>query len=176
VTLVDSEVSVVCWDDRTRVDAQDVSVRDAVGRTEAALVLAAADNGVRYDSQKNGIAPSLIVRADPTGLSDILLQLMMNALKFSQPKDAIFVRAMAVGNRVWIRVSDTGIAIAERGLGPAFQPFARRLSDHMRLNDAAALWLANTHQLARAMGGELSVRAKGPGATFTLVLPRGRHE
>jgi signal transduction histidine kinase len=80
-----------------------------------------------------------------------------------------------VGDRVLIRVTDTGIGIAEQDLALIFQPFVRGRDSYVRGQQGVGLGLAITRKLAHAMGGDLSVvSAPSGGSTFTLALPRGR--
>jgi signal transduction histidine kinase len=175
LNLVDSVISFARWDFDDSLTLEDVSVCTAVQRTDNAVTRAASEKGVVYLPSRNTIATDLVVRAEPSRLREILLQLMLNAVKFSRPNDSMAVDARVVGDRVWIRVTDTGIGIAEHDLALIFHPFVRGRDSYARSQDGVGLGLAITQKLARAMGGDLSVvSAPSGGSTFTLALPRGR--
>ena len=88
---------------------------------------------------------------------------------------ALSVRAMSVGECVWIRVSDTGIGIDEEDIALIFHPLVRGRDLYARAQDGVGLGLAITRKLARSMDGELSVASdRDRGSTFTIALPRGR--
>ena len=107
----------------------------------------------------------------------ILLNLFANALKFTPPDGSIALDVETQPTTVAIAVRDTGIGIPAGQLERIFEPFvqARRSvdpSDH-----GFGLGLAISRQLARAMGGDLTVRSTvGEGSTFTLVVPRANVE
>ncbi|HEX8431494.1 MAG TPA: ATP-binding protein [Longimicrobium sp.] len=116
--------------------------------------------------------PSLRVLADDERVRQILLNLVGNAIKFTQPGGWVRLWCERVGKRVHIRVGDNGPGIAREKQATVFDPFIqvdRRLSNP---RDGVGLGLAISRDLARAMGGDLSVASvPGEGSTFTLRLP-----
>jgi signal transduction histidine kinase len=72
------------------------------------------------------------------------------------------------------RVSDTGIGIPTDKLTSIFDPFVQINTRLTRTEEGIGLGLAISRDLARGMGGELTVESReGVGSTFTLTLPRG---
>jgi len=120
-------------------------------------------------SAPNGVA----MLADADKASQILLNLFANALKFTPPDGTIALDVRTEPGVVVIAVSDTGVGIPMDQIERIFEPFvqARRpveTSDH-----GFGLGLAISRQLARAMGGDLTVRSVvDEGSTFTLTLPQ----
>jgi PAS domain S-box-containing protein len=113
------------------------------------------------------------VLADEDRARQILLNLFANALKFTPTGGTITVDVRAEPSVVAIGVSDTGIGIPADQMERIFEPFvqARRAVDPT--DHGFGLGLAISRQLARAMGGDLTVRSgAGEGSTFTLTLPR----
>jgi PAS domain S-box-containing protein len=113
------------------------------------------------------------VLADEDRTRQILLNLFANALKFTPADGTVTVEVNGEPDVVEICVSDTGIGIPADQLERIFEPFvqARRAVDPT--DHGFGLGLAISRQLARAMGGDLTVRsAAGQGSTFTLTLPR----
>lgn len=177
LNLVNAVVSFAKWDDAASLQLEDVDVRAAVRLTNDGVTSAALIKGVTYHPDTDAIAADLVVRADPARLHEILLQLMLNAVKFSHPLDRVSVQAAVVGERVWIRVEDTGIGITKEDLPLVFQPFVRARDEYARGQPGVGLGLAIARKLARAMGGELFVASeRGHGSTFTLSLLRGREK
>ena len=113
--------------------------------------------------------------ADEDKARQILLNLFANALKFTPPDGTIAPEVRVDAGVVAISLSDTGVGIPVDQQERIFEPFvqARRAvdtSDH-----GFGLGLAISRQLARAMGGDLTVRSvPGEGSTFTLTLPQAR--
>ncbi len=119
--------------------------------------------------------PALTVRADREKLQQIVLNLLSNSIKFTNPGGYIEIRcgAQAVerGGQVLVQVSDTGIGIAAGQLTRIFEPFVQVDSEFTRTREGTGLGLAISRDLARGMGGELTAdSALGHGSTFTLSL------
>jgi PAS domain S-box-containing protein len=114
----------------------------------------------------------LAVRADTEKLRQILVNLLGNAIKFTDPGGRVEVRCRAVGDRVHLSVRDTGIGIPADKLETIFEPFVQVRSDLTRTAEGTGLGLAISRDLARGMDGDLSVESTpGHGSTFTLALP-----
>ncbi|MCR9220652.1 MAG: ATP-binding protein [Alphaproteobacteria bacterium] len=114
------------------------------------------------------------IEADRRAVRQILLNLMTNALKFSDPADPIIIRAALDGpDRVRISVEDRGIGIAPEDLPYVTDPFARAQDPQVRAREGSGLGLAVSRMLAEQMGGRLVLEsAVGEGTTASLVLPR----
>jgi signal transduction histidine kinase len=118
-------------------------------------------------------AAELTVRADAEKLRQILVNLLSNAVKFTERGGRIVLGCEALGDRVAIFVRDTGIGIAPAQRERIFDPFVQVRADLTRTADGTGLGLAISRDLARGMGGDLTVDSEeGHGSTFTLVLPR----
>ena len=122
------------------------------------------------------VAPSdILALADGDRARQILLNVFANALKFTPASGTITPNVSATSDEVAISVTDTGIGVATDQLERIFEPFVqvRRVADPT--DHGFGLGLAISRQLARAMGGDLTVRSVlGEGSTFTLTLPRAK--
>ncbi len=130
-----------------------------------------------------GDLPAMI-RTDWTRLAQILKNLIANAFKFTE-RGKVVVRiaratvpmlrqadGTAVVDPIVISVADTGIGIAPGNLGWIFEAFAQAETGTSRKFGGTGLGLAIARQLARLLGGELTVDSTfGVGSTFVLVLP-----
>jgi signal transduction histidine kinase len=126
--------------------------------------------GVRY--RREDCPPDLAVRADRDQLQRNLLNLLTNAVKFTPNGGQVSVGCSTVGDRVLIRVSDTGRGIPPEMLDRVFQPFVQVETDDAANQKGMGLGLAIGRELARAMGGDLVVEsAVGRGSIFTISLP-----
>jgi two-component system CheB/CheR fusion protein len=119
-------------------------------------------------------ACSALVRADPDRLRQILVNLLTNAVKFTQPGGQVRIACAAYDNAVSVTVHDTGIGIPPESLQRIFEPFVqvdRSLTSVDR--DGVGLGLAISRDLARGMGGDLRVESElGRGSRFVVTLPR----
>jgi signal transduction histidine kinase len=111
---------------------------------------------------------------DPMRLRQILLNLLSNACKFTKEGEvALHVRSVNQGDR-WIEfaVSDTGIGLTAEQQSKLFEDFAQADASTARRYGGTGLGLAITRRLARAMGGDVTVRSEpGKGSVFTVRLP-----
>jgi len=116
----------------------------------------------------------LIARGDPERVTQILVNLLSNSIKFTPKGGHISAECAAKADSVTLRVSDTGIGIALEKHDAIFEPFIQLRESLSDREGGVGLGLAISRDLARAMGGDLTVEsALGKGASFTLTLPRG---
>jgi signal transduction histidine kinase len=102
----------------------------------------------------------------------IIGNLLSNAIKFTLPGGRIEMRCEAREDTVLLRVTDTGIGIPHDQLAAIFEPFVQVRSGLAGRDSGVGLGLAISRDLARAMGGDLTVVSEpGVGSTFTLSLP-----
>ena len=118
------------------------------------------------------VGKDLRTRGDELWTEQILTNLVSNALKYAPANEPVDVEVRRNGHRVEVNVTDRGPGIAAHEAELIFERF-KRLGDHMtRTTSGSGLGLYIARQLARAVGGELSVASSpGVGATFTLSLP-----
>ncbi len=120
-------------------------------------------------------APSeMVLWADPEKLKQILLNLLSNAVKFTPEGGTVRVKARADGGRAHLLVEDTGPGIPQDSIERVFEPFYQVDRGLTSQHEGAGLGLAISRDLARAMGGDLSADAGGPGARLHLTLPLAR--
>jgi signal transduction histidine kinase len=128
-----------------------------------------AQNGITGDA-------TIVALADRARVTQILVNLFSNAIKFTPPGGNISASCAAADATVRMRISDTGIGIASEKHEAIFEPFLQLKGSFVGRESGVGLGLAISRDLARAMKGDLTVEsAEGKGATFTLSLPRARH-
>ncbi|MCC6773709.1 MAG: HAMP domain-containing histidine kinase, partial [Gemmatimonadaceae bacterium] len=117
---------------------------------------------------------SITVRADSEKLQQILINLLGNAAKFTPQNGRIDVSCAVESRQLHFRVRDTGVGIPTELTERIFEPFVQANRTLRSSQEGVGLGLAISRELARGMGGELTVdSALGEGSTFTLTLPRG---
>jgi signal transduction histidine kinase len=118
-------------------------------------------------------AAGLVGLADRTKTEQIVLNLLSNAVKFTPEGGRIAVRCGGAGDKVLIAVHDTGPGIPVDKQAAIFEPFVQLGRTLTSLQGGTGLGLAISRDLARAMGGDVSVLSVvDEGSTFTLTLPR----
>ncbi len=111
------------------------------------------------------------IAADEDRLTQVIGNLLSNAIKYTPPKNAVSVTAGRQSNNVWIRISDTGVGIAQDEQANIFTPFYRGTSN-ARFADGMGLGLSIAQDLVIAHGGRLTVTSKPhEGSQFTILLP-----
>ncbi|HEU4451425.1 MAG TPA: PAS domain-containing sensor histidine kinase [Longimicrobium sp.] len=114
----------------------------------------------------------LAALADRVKVEQIILNLCSNAVKFTEPGGRVEVSCTEGGGRVAVAVSDTGVGIAPEDTERVFEPFVQLGRGLTTRQEGTGLGLAISRDLARAMGGDLTVHSEeGKGSTFTLILP-----
>ena len=159
---------------RVKYELTDVSVGQLVAELETFVSPQLSSRRLRYS--RTECTEDYLVRADRDKLQQILVNLLSNAIKFTPEDGSISVRCDRADDTVHISVSDTGIGIARERLEQIFAPFVqvdRRLNT---VNEGVGLGLAISRDLARGMGGDLTVESSpGEGSTFTVMLPQPDH-
>jgi len=123
-------------------------------------------------SLETHVPPDLAVRADRDKAEQVLLNLLGNAVKFTEPGGRVRIETAATGDRVQLHVVDSGIGIPLDKLQQVFEPFVQVSADTGRRAEGTGLGLAISRDLARGMGGELSATSVvGVGSRFILELP-----
>ncbi|HEX2562150.1 ATP-binding protein [Phenylobacterium sp.] len=119
------------------------------------------------------VAPAAegVFQGDPTRVSQILRNLVSNAVKFTS-QGAVAVRIERPGDELVLKVSDTGIGITPEQQAKLFDAFVQADASTTRRYGGTGLGLAIVQELARKMGGDIQVDSMvGSGSTFTVRLP-----
>lgn len=110
---------------------------------------------------------------DPAAIEHVLTNLLDNALKYSQPGDAVRLEVVESDGEILILVGDEGAGIAPDALPQVFERFQRAPNAPGNGGVGLGLWIVKT--LVEAHGGGVRVDSElGKGTTFTVALPRRR--
>ncbi len=129
----------------------------------------AGDRGLDLDVDLGSAAG--VYQGDPTRLRQILSNLVSNALKFTA-EGGVSIKARRAGESLTLEVIDTGQGMDDEVLNRIFTPFAQADSSTTRRFGRTGLGLSIVRELARRMGGDVSVASRvGVGSRFAVVLP-----
>ena len=118
-----------------------------------------------------GEAP-LPISLDRDRMTQVLLNLLSNAAKFTSPPGQVAVRLVREEGSAVIRVSDTGLGVAQADLERIFEKFTQAEVSLTRRAGGAGLGLAIARDLVEAHGGTIGVESEpGSGSTFWVRLP-----
>lgn len=155
-----------------KVEAERIpfEIRSTVTEVQQMLGPQVAEKGLDLDVDLDPALPTLLV-GDPTRLRQVLLNLVGNALKFTE-HGSVLIQIRANGARLRIRVRDTGIGIPSEVLSRLFNPFVQADSSITRTHGGTGLGLVICRRLCELMGGSISVSSTlGEGSEFTVDLP-----
>ncbi|MBZ5625816.1 MAG: response regulator [Acidobacteriia bacterium] len=158
-----------------RVEAVDFDLHAAIRDVVRLLAPRAVDRGLDLETY---IAPDVprLIQSDPLRLRQILLNLMTNAIKFTEA-GKVRLEAVLGGDpsdrmAVLFRIIDTGIGIDPETAGKLFSPFTQADSATTRKYGGTGLGLAISRRLVCLLGGAIGVDSRpGAGSTFWFLLP-----
>lgn len=160
-----------------RLDLEHVSfdLAEVVDEVMDIFRSAAARKKLELASQIDASVPTYLL-GDPARLRQILLNLVGNAVKFTDKGEVVLVvqprSKILAGQVIHFQVRDTGIGIAEDRLDSLFQPFTQADNSHTRKYGGTGLGLSISRRLCELMEGEMWVEsAEREGTVFHLTLP-----
>ncbi|ANP47279.1 hypothetical protein ATE48_15820 [Candidatus Viadribacter manganicus] len=166
--------------DQSRLDSGRISVKQEVlpvagmvSEIHGLMRPSARAAGVNLLAQPSAAAAYVV--ADHVRLRQCLLNLVGNAIKFA-PRGTVWIKTHLAeqGDRdaVVFEISDNGIGIAPADQDKLFEPFSQANAQIGEIYGGAGLGLSIARDLARAMGGDITVVSElGAGATFSLSVP-----
>ena len=157
---------------RLEYETAEVSLSRAMTEVQEMLTPSMAEKSITCHGR--GHSPGAMAWADPDRVRQILINLVTNAVKYTQPGGAITLTCRVLDGMATACVADNGPGIAADKLERIFEPFVQL---NVGFNDrgGVGLGLAISRDLARAMKGDIRVESTvGEGSSFTLVLPRAR--
>lgn len=153
---------------KVHVNVEEFDAAVLAADTAAMLEPHAIEKGLELSLVRPHATPRM--RSDPTKVRQILINLLGNALKYTD-QGRVTVELATERSRMLFRVRDTGPGIPPEEVERVFEPFTR-LSTTQRRKSGTGLGLAVSRRLARLLGGDLACEsAPGRGSTFTLWLP-----
>jgi two-component system, cell cycle sensor histidine kinase DivJ len=134
------------------------------------LALRASEAGVQLEKMPAGELPEMI--ADKRALNQILLNLISNAIRFSDRGGKVAVGAYAEAGHITFVVEDNGVGINEEDLARVGEPYFQARGSHDRRHGGTGLGLSIVKGLVRLHGGEIDIRSRvGEGTRVTVCLP-----
>ncbi len=153
------------------LDADDISYADLTEEAAAMLRKAIADKHISFSNELPD--EELIIQGDHQLLRQVLINLISNAVKYTQEDGAISITVDTSDNAsVNFAVSDNGIGIAEQDIARVMMPFEQVETSLARLHGGVGLGLPLTKKMVEAHGGTLTLTSTvGVGTTATVWLP-----
>lgn len=116
---------------------------------------------------------AVYINADPVRISQVLINLLTNAAKYTPHGGAVTLAAQCDGQNVIISVTDSGMGIPKEAIGSVFDMFSQVSRNLGRAQGGLGIGLAIVKQLVELHGGSVGVSSDGEntGSTFTVTLP-----
>ncbi len=156
---------------KLELESIDFVLRDSVEETIELLAARAQAKGLELACQIDPTAPA-VVRGDPVRLRQVLLNLVGNAVKFTENGEVLVKLELLPDERIAFEVRDTGIGLTQEAQERIFSAFSQADSFTTRKYGGTGLGLAIVKQLVELMGGQVSVSSEpGKGSSFRFELP-----
>jgi signal transduction histidine kinase len=155
---------------RIKLAAERLDLADVVQKSLATL-----RSGGRLEEHRIVVdLPPVWVEADPARLTQIVDNLLLNAIKYTPPDGLIEVSTLSDGDEAALRVRDSGVGIPPELLPRIFDLFTQGPRSLDRAQGGLGVGLTLAHRLAQAHGGRIVAESAGSsrGCTFTVRLPR----
>jgi len=157
---------------RNRLTVERVTVAEAFDNIDPLVLPQLQKKGLRLD--RGPVDEGLSVQADPAKLRQILLNVVVNAIKFTPADGQITLGATRVGEDVVLSVADTGIGVSLDKVPHIFDPFFQVDTKMTREYSGVGLGLTIARDLARAMDGDIRFESEvGKGSVVSVTLPSG---
>ena len=158
-------------------ELESVAIDQREERSDALAVARAAAELLSPSAGKAEVALSVEGESAPVAvpegrLKELLLNLISNGVKYTEPGGRVDVKVAAREGRAVLTVADTGIGIPEEAQGRVFERFYRVDKGRARKDGGTGLGLAIVKHITQLYGGAVTLESRvGKGSTFTVTLP-----
>ncbi|HEY6906277.1 MAG TPA: HAMP domain-containing sensor histidine kinase, partial [Ignavibacteriaceae bacterium] len=128
------------------------------------------NNHFQFDFLPDNNIPG--ARMDPDAISEAIINLLDNAVKYSQENKVVLLRTGKENGHIFVEVEDKGIGIAESDQKRVFEKFFRVSTGHVHNTKGTGLGLSLVKQIVDAHKGKITLSsAPGKGSCFRIILP-----
>ena len=167
--IVGDIIELSSLDEGYKGENEEINVRNTVETEIKKLEHKAEDNGV---SVENYVSSSLIIIGIPKVFSEVISNLLDNAIRYNKKGGWVKVESKEMDGKVEISVSDNGIGIPKESIERVFERFYRVDKSRSRESGGTGLGLSIVKNGMERMGGEVRVEStQGEGSVFTLTFP-----
>lgn len=133
--------------------------------------LQAAEKNIDFILILNENLP-LIVKGDEIRFTQIIINILSNALKFTDNNGKVTINSSFVDNMITINIEDTGIGMTDEQITKIFKPFEQATNDTFKKYGGSGLGVSISAELTKLLGGTITVDSQiGKGTSFTVRIP-----
>ncbi len=152
-----------------RISCEQIDLAPLVDETLRLTAVQAKQKDIHIVQQ---VSSGLSLVADRRAMKQILLNLLSNAMKFTDNGGEVRVRARKLGGAVTLTIADTGIGIPKEALAKIGQPFEQVQSQYAKSKGGSGLGLAISRSLTRLHGGAMRIHSQeGKGTVISVRIP-----
>ncbi|MCV3738587.1 ATP-binding protein [Rhizobium sp. TRM96647] len=152
-----------------RISCDAIDLAPLIEETLRLTAISAKQKDIRVDQQ---VSSGLSLIADRRAMKQILLNLLSNAMKFTNSGGQVHVRAKKRGGAVTLTIADSGIGIPRAALAKIGQPFEQVQSQYAKSKGGSGLGLAISRSLTRLHGGSMRICSQeGKGTVISVRIP-----
>ncbi|MFC3197190.1 ATP-binding protein [Parapedobacter deserti] len=156
--------------DNLKLEHRDVDINDLAQAVVDSMELQLQKNGAKVYTHLD--ATNAVVVGDELHLSNVLFNLVDNAIKYSKDHPEITIRTKNIGKQIQITVADKGIGMSRDQLSKIFDQFYRIPTGNRHDVKGFGLGLSYVSDIVKRCGGKVQVRSeKDKGTTFDITLP-----
>lgn len=160
---------------RMEMHMEPMDLRELGQKAAQAMEGQAAGQGLTLDCRLPDSLPPVV--GDAERIQQVIINIITNAIKYNKPRGAIHITGGTEGEKVFLRVEDTGIGVPKEDLKRLFERFYRVDKARSRESGGTGLGLAIAKQIVESHGGSIGFDSEyGKGSVVTLYLPRMKEE
>ncbi len=154
------------------LDIEKVKIHDVLDMALHMMESRALDDNIKLVGKWKKETKSPVIKVDRRAVMQIALNIISNAVKFSDKDGKVTAECLERDNYIAIKVTDTGIGIPANKINDILRPFEQVCNQYSRNHEGSGLGLAITKELVELHGGNLFIEsAMGKGTTVTIRLP-----
>ncbi len=160
---------------RMEMHMEPMDLRELGQKAAQAMEGQATGQGLTLNCQLPDSLPMVV--GDAERIQQVIINIITNAIKYNKPQGAIYITGGTEGEKVFLRVEDTGIGVPKEDLKRLFERFYRVDKARSRESGGTGLGLAIAKQIVESHGGSIGFDSEyGKGSVVTLYLPRMKDE
>lgn len=152
-----------------QIRPENASLKEMISRAVSGIYMKAFEKGIDISLEE---FPDVLISHDPRWTSEVLLNILDNAVKYSPAGSPVSIRVSHLVSCMMIEISDQGIGIPASEVQDIFKRFYRGSAPEVKQTDGSGVGLYLARRILEEQGGTICVKpGNSGGSTFVLTLP-----